>query len=277
MASVLHAAGHISEFRPFSSSSCGPTPARPSRRLPGLPHLSFIWYGLGMTGRERGRSQPPAERQRAAGTRRTAAESCQALARPSPAWRSSIVVVRHGWTLFQIHHVLFQKPQREVGGVGDESMAEIFLSVHSAFKGISVSFPPLMPSSRFSCSRIFLFLPFFFFNHIIPCVPESFPVLQPAALPLFPLLPTWCPQNPFIRIRFQVSHKNSPSTARGSWGRPYPLAPCWGKALSSLFVTRKAGVIANLSLPQILRTVSKTKEKQSKKKKSNLYYCCFRL
>lgn len=157
------------------------------------------------------------------------------------------MVVRHGWRLFQIHHVLFQKPRPEVSGVGDGSMAEIFLSVHSAFKGISVSFPPLVPcyyskpSSRFSCSRIFL-----------------------------------CPQNPFIRIRFQVSHKNSPSTACGSWGRPYPLAPCWGKALSSVFVTRKAGVIANLSLPRILRTVSKTKEKQSKKK-SNLYYCCIRL
>lgn len=147
-----------------------------------------------MTGRERGRSQPPAERPRAAGTWRTAAESCQALARPSPARRSSIVVVRHGWRLFQIHHVLFQKPRTEVSGVGDESMAEIFLSAHSAFKGISVSVPPLVPcyyskpSSR--CSCIFLFLSFFFFNHIIPCVPESFPVLQPATLPLFPLLPT---------------------------------------------------------------------------------------
>lgn len=42
MASVLHAVGHISNFRPFSSSSCGPTPARLSRGLPRLPHLSFI-------------------------------------------------------------------------------------------------------------------------------------------------------------------------------------------------------------------------------------------
>lgn len=51
MASVLHAVGHISNFRAFSSSSCGPSPARLSRRLPRLPHLSIIWYGLGMTGR----------------------------------------------------------------------------------------------------------------------------------------------------------------------------------------------------------------------------------
>lgn len=51
MASVLHAVGHISNFRPFSSSSCGPSPARLSRRLPRLPHLSIIWYGLRMTGR----------------------------------------------------------------------------------------------------------------------------------------------------------------------------------------------------------------------------------
>lgn len=51
MASVLHAVGHISNFRPFCSSSCGPSPPCLSHILPRLPHLSIIWYGLIMTGR----------------------------------------------------------------------------------------------------------------------------------------------------------------------------------------------------------------------------------
>lgn len=42
MADVLHAVGYISNFNPFSSSSCGPSPARLSHILPRFPiSLSF--------------------------------------------------------------------------------------------------------------------------------------------------------------------------------------------------------------------------------------------
>lgn len=215
MASVLHAVGHISNFRAFSSSSCGPTPARLSRRLPTLSHLSFIWYGLGMTGRG-----ARASGGRAVGTPGPAAESCQDLARSSPQWRSSILVFSPRLETFPNPPRAFpealNRSQRSQGWKARLRFSLLCLrhSKTSPFR-LLPSYPPVVRS----CIRVSLYimLSSFAFSLFIACCllcsgwfPQSH---WRVALPLYSPISPRSLKLPFLKHNFKWAVRFPPLSA----------------------------------------------------------------